>query len=400
MRLLVVMSSYPFPPRTGSAIVAYNSLKHLSKKYLIDLVCLRTHEGLNNRSEFVEDLEFVVEKRVPRLIRFLRSILFSLIGAPPSISLYASPSLRKKVKKKISCVAYDAILLFEMSALQYCPPSSYHNLLVNIEDPQSIKLKRLAELPIWSLWQKSKLLVSARLTSFYERRFLPRMAKVLLLSKADISDMSLKLGYKNLGYVPYGVEQQRPNAIPDFNSRHRAIVFSGSMYHAPNIDAALYLLTDIFPLVLKDCPFAVLWIVGADPDVRICKAAKSFGKSVVVTGRVADVSEYVKRATVSICPVGLRIGVQTKILEAMSWGTPVVTTIAGNSGIAGVSGIHLWEEKNACALAKRLCDLLRGRDWHRLSEAGRQFSVDHFSWEISAQYLEDHVACVTTLKDY
>jgi hypothetical protein len=29
MRLLVVMTSFPFPPQTGSAIVAYNNIKEI-----------------------------------------------------------------------------------------------------------------------------------------------------------------------------------------------------------------------------------------------------------------------------------------------------------------------------------------------------------------------------------
>lgn len=383
------MSSYPFPPRTGSAIVAYNCLKYLSRRHLIDLVCLKTGEELPEPAEFVERVE-LINKKTDRL-KWMFYISCFLLGRPPSVVVCASTPMKEKVKSAINSGNYDAILLFEMNAIQYCPFSSFHELIVNIEDPQSIKLSRMAELPIWSLLQRAKMIVFARLAAIYENRVLHDVARVLLLSKADILDMSKDGAYKNLAHAPYGVDQRNSTEILTYQDRERAVIFSGSMYHPPNIDGALFLLLDVFPLILRMCPSAVLWIVGADPDSRIYEAAKKFGRQVVITGKVDDVSMYIKRATVSICPVRLKIGVQTKILEALSWGTPVVTTTTGNSGVAGVSGVHLWAEDDAYTLAKRVCSLLQGHNWDQMSAGGRRFVAENFSWEVSAAHLERYI---------
>jgi glycosyltransferase involved in cell wall biosynthesis len=88
--------------------------------------------------------------------------------------------------------------------------------------------------------------------------------------------------------------------------------------------------------------------------------AGSLGEHVVITGKVDDVSEYLRQAVVSICPVRLKVGVQTKILEALTFGTPVVTTSAGNSGIAGRSGEEMWVEDDPRNFAFRVVSLLRG----------------------------------------
>ncbi|MDP2830261.1 MAG: glycosyltransferase [Sulfuricellaceae bacterium] len=391
MRLLVVMTHYPFPPLVGSTIVAFNSIKHLSKHHAIDFVCLQPQKSLVNSPKFVERVELVPQRNVSRPIMWWRYLFYMLAGIPSSVSAYASKDMRVKVKDVIFNGKYDAVLLFEMSTIQYCPPSCYSKLIVNIEDPQSIKLNRLAELSIWSLWDRAKLYVLARLSEHYENRLLPRMAKVLLLSAADMNDMRERGGYGNLAYIPYGVEQRSSTEIADYEDREKTVIFSGSMYHPPNIDGALFLLNDIFPLVLQEFPSAVLWIVGADPDARIYEAAAKFEKQVVITGRVNDVAGYIKRATVSICPVRLRIGVQTKILEALSWGTPVVTTSAGNRGIGGDSGLHLWVEDDPYQLAKRIVELLQGHEWTRISEEGRKFATERFSWEGSAVQLERHL---------
>jgi glycosyltransferase involved in cell wall biosynthesis len=390
MKLLVVMTHYPYPPWTGSSVVAYNSMKHLSKQHLIDLICLQPRDGVAGPAEFVEHIQLVLQRKASKIaicIRYLRM----LTGIPTSISLYASRQMKEKVNDALQRVKYDAILLFEMSAIQYCPSYSYSKIMVNIEDPQSIRLHRMAELPIWSAYQRAKLFVLAKFTECYERRLLTRMAKVLLLSASDIRDMHKHGRYKNLSCMPYGVEIRNSAEIAGYDERERSIVFSGNMFHPPNVDGGLFLLKDIFPLILREYPAAILWIVGADPDKRIYKEAEKFGKQVVITGRVSDVATYIKRATVSICPVRLKIGVQTKILEALSWGTPVVTTSAGNSGIEGVAGTHLWVENEPHQIAKRVVDLLQGRGWMKLSEEGRKLVSERFSWENSVTQLERHI---------
>ena len=163
MRMLVVMKSYP-PPRTGSQIVAYNYIKHLSKKHLISLVCLQNFKSKRNKNhkvvpaEFVEHLELLPIKMLSPTIKWARALLFYLLkGDSPLISAHASRQMEDKVRGLIEDGNFDAILAFELGAIQYYPPSCIHKLIVNIEDPQSIKLNRMRELPIWSLWQKNKI---------------------------------------------------------------------------------------------------------------------------------------------------------------------------------------------------------------------------------------------------
>lgn len=391
MRLLVVMANYPFPARTGSAIVAYNCMQLLSRRHHIELVCFQPMDKFDEPLECIDRIELIIKNKLSVFAKWGRYFSHMLIGEPPSVSAYASCDLQNKVREVIQGGKFDAILLFEMSVIQFCPSASFHKLVVNIEDPQSIRLYRMGELPILSLWTKAKLFTLAKITSLYEKRVLHKVEKVFLLSEADMHDMQKQGGYTNLAYMSYGVDQRVAAEIVDYENRENAIVFSGNMYHPPNVDGALFFLKDIFPLILRESPAAVLWIVGADPDARIYEAAAVFGKQVVITGRVDDVAGYIKRAAVSVCPVRLKIGVQTKILEALSWGTPVVTTSAGNSGVGGASGTHLWIEDETNLFAEKVCDLLQGQDWKKMSVNGRLLVAERFTWEDSVGQLERHL---------
>jgi len=388
------MTSYPFPPRAGDAIVAYNSIKELSKKHSVYFICRDVVKELGDFAEFVEQIEFVRPKKIAWFMHFFHSAFYMLLGIPIIIT-----EMQKRVKKLIECNKFDVILLYGIGSIPYCPPAYYKKVIVNIEDPQSIKLRRMKGLPVCSLWEKAKLSVLEKLNEHYEKSFLPKIAKVVLLSEEDAKDMREKGKYENIGRVSYGINKQSIEEIVSFEERTEGmIVFSGNMFHLPNVDGALFFLRHIFSLVLQEYSTAVLWIVGAEPDTRIRDAAACFGEHVVITGRVNDMQEYLQRAKVSICPVRLKIGVQTKILEALSWGTPVVTTIAGNSGIGGCSGSELWVEDEPKIFASRVVALLRGEGWRQLSEKGRKLVEENFSWERSAMELEQYLIRIQTAR--
>ena len=392
MKLLVLLSSYPFPPRVGSSVIAYNNIKELAKKHSVYLICRDEYREPGECNQFVKNVEFIRPRHQSLFMFLLRGIVNMVLGFPLVITGCQSHELQKRVRELDKVEQFDAILVYGIESIQYCPPSSYGRVIANIEDPQSIKLLRFRKLAVHSLWEKMKLFVHRVVMAHYEDKLLPKMAKVVLLSRTDISDMQAQSGYRNLGFVPYGVDRRKPNEIDRYEQRADGmIVFSGNMFHLPNVDGALFFLQDLFPLVVRDYPSTVLWIVGADPDVRIRDAATRFGEHVVITGRVKDMSYYLKRAKVSICPVRLKIGVQTKILEALSWGTPVVTTSAGNSGIGGLSGGELWVEDDPSLFAGRVVELLRGKNWEALSKGGRQLVSERFSWENSATELEQHI---------
>lgn len=398
MRLLVAMTSYPFPPRVGSAIVAYHNIKELSKKHSVYFVCRDIAKEPGDFAEFVEKIEFISPPKIPKFVQLLRCFFYMLLGIPVFITEGMSCDMQKRVRQLVEHDKFDAILLYEIAAIQYFPPTCYTKMIVNIEDPPSIKLHRMKGLSVCSLWKQAKLFIHAKLTERYENRVLFRIAKVLVLSQEDAKDMRQKGGYANIGHMPYGVKKQPVEKIVSYDGRTEGmIVFSGSMFHPPNIDGALFFLQDIFPLVLKEYTTAIFWIVGANPDTRIQHAAARFGDHVVITGRVNDISEYLQRAKVSVCPVRLKIGVQTKILEALSWGTPIVTTIAGNSGIGGRSGSELWVEDEPNIFAGRVVALLRGEGWRQLSEEGKKLMENRFSWERSAMELEQHIVSIQTV---
>src|SRR6185437_14741692 len=91
------------------------------------------------------------------------------------------------------------------------------------------------------------------------------------------------------------------------------IVFSGKMSYHANVSAALYFVQNVLPLVRTEHPGVRVRIVGSHPTARVRKLASDPG--IEVTGHVQDIRESLGRATLSVCPVTVKVGIQNKILE-------------------------------------------------------------------------------------
>lgn len=387
MRILVILSAVPYPPKMGSDIIAYNNIRTLAACHHVEVVCNGPQDASVIQEKF-QNSTFHFPKVAVKANSLLLHVLRNLISGLPTL-VYHAKWVAPMVRELDQSERYDAILSYGFSTILDCPPELRYKLIANIEDPQSLKLKRMRELSNCSLWDKMKLTIHLLFLKQFENKIFPAIGKIALLSETDISDVREKGKLNNLCFVPYGVENREDSLIRRMSDRERGmIVISGNMNHLPNVEGVLYFISEIFPLILKKYPLAKLWIVGADPRESIKKAAMCFPGSMVVTGRVNSVSDYIRKAMVCVCPVRLKIGVQTKILEALSFGTPVVTTPEGNSGVQAIVDRDLCVQDRPDDFADQVVQLLNGHKWDCFSDNGLRFVRTHFSWERSATNLE------------
>jgi glycosyltransferase involved in cell wall biosynthesis len=220
----------------------------------------------------------------------------------------------------------------------------------------------------------------------YENQNTLRFDCVSLVSQADVLAYQAMLKDVKLEQVSYGIDTEHFHPDVTVDRVPGMIVITGNMGYAPNVDAVKFFCCEIFPLILTAEPKAHLWLVGVRPSADIKRLGNS--KNITVTGHVDDVRHYLHQAMVSVCSIRLNVGTQTKILEALATGTPVVTTSAGNQGVGGESDIDLYVADTPIEIADRVVSLLRGNNWKELSENGLKFVRDHFQWTKSAEKLE------------
>jgi glycosyltransferase involved in cell wall biosynthesis len=153
---------------------------------------------------------------------------------------------------------------------------------------------------------------------------------------------------------PFGADV--PEISGDVLEGADSVVFVGGFRHPPNVDAAVWLIDEILPLIRSHRSAVNLTIVGADPPERVRSRAS---ESVTVTGRVDRVEPFVASAAVVVAPVRSGGGMRLKVLQAMALGRPVVTTSRGAAGIWNPPGAPtLRVADDAPAIASHVAALL------------------------------------------
>jgi glycosyltransferase involved in cell wall biosynthesis len=158
-----------------------------------------------------------------------------------------------------------------------------------------------------------------------------------------------------------------------------ALVFTGLLTYRPNLDAVMYFVDEVLPLVRQRQPGVELTVIGRG-DERDLSWLRQRG--VVVTGRVPDIRPRVAEGAVVVVPLRIGGGTRLKVVEALAMGKAIVSTSLGWEGIDVRSGEHLLTADDPESFADAIVRLLEdGHEARRLGQAARALAVDHYSWD-------------------
>ena len=170
--------------------------------------------------------------------------------------------------------------------------------------------------------------------------------------------------------------------IRGFDER-KNIYFIGGFQHPPNIDAAIFLAKEIFPLIKQEINDIKLFIVGSKPPENVKELAS---EDIEVTGYVPDITPYLNNCKVMVAPLTYGAGLKGKITEATSNGLPVVTTDIGAEGTGLVDGESILIGNDAKEFAKKLIQVYTDKAlWNKISERGYEEALRRYSPENIAE---------------
>jgi hypothetical protein len=169
----------------------------------------------------------------------------------------------------------------------------------------------------------------------------------------------------------------------------RDICFLGGYRHPPNIDAVRYFVSEIFPLVRKADARIRFIIAGANPSREVTDLA---GNGVEVTGMIDDLRTLFDRVRVFVCPLRVGAGVKGKVMSALSYGVPIVSTSVGIEGAQLASGADVLVADTPAAFAALTLKLYRDEKlWSRLSLNGQRLVREKFSIDMGCTALAEAV---------
>ena len=183
--------------------------------------------------------------------------------------------------------------------------------------------------------------------------------------------------------VPNGVDTH----FCQFDSRpekaqSRTLLFTGSLQYPPNTDGLRFFLDEIWPRLKERMPGIELLVIGAGAGPAL-RGRLERTPQVRFAGEVPDLRPLACQAGVAVCPLRIGSGTRLKVLEYMSWGTPVVSTRKGVEGLEAEDGKHLLLADEPEPFVQAVLRLLNDRPlFDSMRHAARHFVEQRYDWDI------------------
>jgi glycosyltransferase involved in cell wall biosynthesis len=185
----------------------------------------------------------------------------------------------------------------------------------------------------------------------------------------------------DLDFYKPGVTPPAPGLGP------HSLVFTGKMDFRPNVDAVLWFVGEVLPLITALLPDARFYVVGQRPHPRL--AALAGHPAVVITGQVPDTRPYIAGAGVYVIPLRIGGGTRLKVLEAMAMGRAMVSTRLGCDGFPLEDGREVCFADQPGAFAEAVVGLLQNREEaEALGRAARAYVEANYGWDAIVPRLE------------
>jgi polysaccharide biosynthesis protein PslH len=381
MKIFVLLSRFPFPLEKGDKLRAYNQIKYLSEHNEIHLCALSDipvkSDCLAKMKPFCKSIEVI---RLPKIWIYLNILRAFFDGRPFQTGYFYNRQADKKIKNLVSAIQPDHI---------YCQLLRVAEYVRKIRIPKTIDYqdvfskgveRRIKSAPFYL---KPVFRIEYKRLCKYENEIFSDFDHRTIISKPD-RDLIPHPDRDQIEIIINGVDTDfyKPMITP----KKSDLVFVGNMGYPPNVDAAVYLVKKILPLVHQKLHGITVALVGATPHPDVSALAND---SVKVTGWVEDLREYYAEARIFIAPMQIGTGLQNKLLEAMAMKIPCITSPLANNALEAVDGEEILTGDSPEKFAELIITLLSDPDKAgQIAANGHEFIKRKFNWKAATAKLE------------
>jgi glycosyltransferase involved in cell wall biosynthesis len=260
-------------------------------------------------------------------------------GQPLQIGVTRSEDLHRQVGRILRHQDIDLIVAVHARTAPYVPAGWRPRSVAFLYDSCALAYTTYGgRVPAW---MDPVFRLERRLMARFERRIVEEFGRAAALAQPDLRYLrSLSPRSAAVVRVPYSVDLayfsqtvRRPVADPP------QFIFVGRLGYIPNADAVRQLVTTVWPAVRARWPRARLRVVGAGPGSSLRSLLASH--RVELAADVDDIRREHEEATALLVPMRMGTGVQTKVLEAMAAGVPVICSTFANAGLNATPGDQL-----------------------------------------------------------
>lgn len=385
MKVLMLTPYLPYPLLTGGQTRSYNLIKRLSNLgHRITLFCLVKNE---KEKEYVSELEkYCREVRIfkrPERPWTLTNILRTTFSVYPFLVIRNwAFGEKRSIEEILKKEKFDLIHAETFYVMPHIPKTKIPILLVEQTIEYLVYKHFVDEFRLFLF--KPFLYIDVAKLKFWEKKFWMKASKVAAMSEEDKKTMKYQLPDLDVDIVPNGVDIEYFNKKVKERSLRPTVLYLGNFTWLQNREAVKVLIAMIWPLIKKEVPKSLLWIIGKD--------AKNFfsdlESSDIRVDEVEDAREVYQAATVLVAPIYGGGGTRYKNFEAFASGLPVVTTSIGIGGTHAHDEVDVIIRDDPVDIANAAIELIRNPQMsEKIANNAKRLVREKYNWDQISQKL-------------
>lgn len=181
-------------------------------------------------------------------------------------------------------------------------------------------------------------------------------------------------GVKNLYVIP-NVHDIKEVKQPFTFAERQGIVFIGGYKHKPNVDAVIWLINEIMPIVRQKLGDIPVYLLGSYPTPEVCSLNSN---TVFVPGYLADVNSYFMNSRIFVAPLRYGAGMKGKIGQSLEYGLPIVSTSIGVEGMSLIDDHSVLIANDTDTFANKIIELYEDQAiWQQIKDNSLKSLIDY-----------------------
>ena len=158
---------------------------------------------------------------------------------------------------------------------------------------------------------------------------------IISIYELELLNITFKIDSSLLCYIPFLLEEIPKDKFAKYPSFNERIDFMtiGNFKHKPNLEAVKTLKKNIWPKIKLKLPKANIHIYGAYGNSESIAQLHNKKEGFLIEGWIDSKEMAFLNARICLAPLQFGAGLKGKLIDAMLFGTPSITTAIGAEGI-------------------------------------------------------------------
>ena len=374
----------PYPDSSGGQIRTLNLLKHLCKTNEITLVSLIKDEKENKNIKYLlkycKKVMTFPRSATPWTLKNILKTGFSL--DPFLIVRNSAEGVKEAVAKELQSGNYDLIHAETFYVMPSIPKTNIPTILVDQTIEYLVYQHYVNETAPWFI--RPLLQIDVEKLKNSERFYWRKASRVIAVSEADKVEMNKLEPNLQVDIVPNGVNLDLFRKKTSWVSKEPIILFVSNFKWLQNIEAALVLIKNVYPLVASKLPKVKLLIIGQHITSEIKQASvdkKGIKVTEIAEDDVESLVEAYHNSSVFASTIKGPGGTRLKNLAAMASQLPIVSTKVGVEGLMVKDKTHVLIGNTPEKIADLIVTVITSpKIAEKLAVATRKHVEENFDW--------------------